>query len=80
MARPFDLARDLPSLIRAAAGRLAPGGTLLFVCPVAALEVPPDVSPGLRAREITRETTPRDFERRPRQRVWVIETPARSRR
>jgi 23S rRNA G2069 N7-methylase RlmK/C1962 C5-methylase RlmI len=80
----LDVRRDHPALIRDAAALLAPGGALYFstnrrgfqlneatVAAVAADAA--DVAPeGLAVEDITRATTPPDFERRPPHRCWRI--------
>lgn len=65
----FDVQRDHPALLREALAVLAPGGALWFSTNHAAFEPRLDGLPVTEIAELTRETTPPDFRRRPH-RVW----------
>lgn len=65
----FDIARDHPDLLDQALRLLAPGGALWFATNHARFEPRFDDLPIGDLRELTQDTTPRDF-RRPPHRVW----------
>ena len=68
MARTLDVQRDHVMLIRLAARRLAADGVLLFSNHLKRFRMDRDAiaDAGLALEEITRQTIPRDFARKPR--------------
>lgn len=63
MASDFDVQRDHATLIAQAAGRLAPGGLLLFSTNLRRFKLDAGGLGGLEVHEITAATVPRDFAR-----------------
>ena len=55
-----------------AAGRLAPGGEILFAANARELELDTGGLKGWEVEEVTARVTPFDFERRPRVRAWWL--------
>ncbi|MBN1424623.1 bifunctional 23S rRNA (guanine(2069)-N(7))-methyltransferase RlmK/23S rRNA (guanine(2445)-N(2))-methyltransferase RlmL [Candidatus Fermentibacteria bacterium] len=72
MRHDFDVQRDYHTLLVHCAHLLAPGGEILFTTNLKVFELVEASILPLSAREITRETTPPDFARRPRIRAWSI--------
>lgn len=71
----WDVQRDHVALIAAAARVLAPGGTLIFSCnrKKFVLDEAALADAGLVARDVTRATIPKDFERTPKVHAcWLI--------
>lgn len=66
MAGHLDISRDHPFLIRAAAGLLEKGGVLIFSNNYRKFKMNRDALKDLQVEDITMETIPRDFSRRPR--------------
>lgn len=78
--RVFDVQRDHPELIRQAARLLAPGGTLIFSTNYTRFRLNGKALGGLDISDITRETMPRDFQRRTRvHQCWIITGSGRTR-
>jgi len=72
----LDVQRDHVGLIRAAAGLLAPAGTLLFSTNLRSFKMDRDALTDLSPEDITRQTIPHDFERNPRiHQCWRIARP-----
>ena len=66
MSGDLDLIRDHGTLLALCNALLAPGGTLLFSVHARRFQLDPGAVPeGLACRETTRQTVPRDFQRRP---------------
>jgi 23S rRNA (guanine2445-N2)-methyltransferase / 23S rRNA (guanine2069-N7)-methyltransferase len=76
--RTFEVQRDHPLLIAAAARLLAPGGRLLFSNNFRQFRLDRAALPGLAIEEITPRTIPPDFQRNPRiHNCWMVQrTPA----
>lgn len=70
----FDLNRDWPSLLGAALGLLAPGGTLYFSTNSRQLKWAPELleALGASAEDISEESVPPDFRNRKIHRAWRI--------
>ncbi|MDQ2696836.1 MAG: bifunctional 23S rRNA (guanine(2069)-N(7))-methyltransferase RlmK/23S rRNA (guanine(2445)-N(2))-methyltransferase RlmL [Pseudomonadota bacterium] len=66
MADTFDVQRDHPELIRQAAGLLAADGVLIFSTPCQRFRLDREALADLTVEDISRQTIPRDFARRPR--------------
>ncbi|MBI1396045.1 MAG: methyltransferase domain-containing protein [Betaproteobacteria bacterium] len=71
MVGVFDVQRDHPGVIGAAASLLAPGGELFFSCNLTGFRLSPDL-PGLAVEDITDRTVPEDFRNRSIHRCWRI--------
>jgi len=69
----FDVQRDHGAVLSRCGRVLAPGGTILFATNLRSFVLDAGAIPELKAREITAELTPPDFERKPRLRVWIVE-------
>ncbi len=63
MKGDFDVQRDHAALLRRVGRLLAPGGELYFSTPLHGFELDAGALSELDAREVTRETVPRDFAR-----------------
>lgn len=75
MDETWDVQRDHAGLLVSAAGLLADGGTLVFSCNRRRFTLDEDAlsAAGLVAREISKRTIPKDFERNPRiHSCWLI--------
>ncbi len=74
MRAELDLVRDHATLIRDALRLLAPGGTLLFSVHARRFRLDSAAVPAdMRCKEITRDTLPHDFQRRPTfHRTWEL--------
>ena len=72
MSGEFDVQRDHPALLDAAARHLAPGGEIVFATNLRGFEPDLRVLGAPTAVEITESITPADFARRPRLRAWSI--------
>jgi 23S rRNA (guanine2445-N2)-methyltransferase / 23S rRNA (guanine2069-N7)-methyltransferase len=71
----FDLQQDHGLLLKSALERLRENGQLYFVVGSHHFELEPSflsATTGFKAQEITRKTTPLDFERRPGFRCWLF--------
>ena len=66
MATGFDVQRDHPELLRAAAGLLADDGVLLFSNNYRKFKMRAPELAGLSVEDITAETIPQDFARSPK--------------
>lgn len=74
MKREFDVQRDHVGLIRAALGRLAPGGMLVFSTNLQRFRLDSASLADLGIEDWSSETLPRDFQRRPRIRSVFLVT------
>lgn len=72
MSESFDVQRDQVQLLRAALGLLAPGGELFFSNNRRGFRLDPQVAEMANVREISRQTVPPDFRRRPPHRCWML--------
>jgi len=72
MAGDFDVQRDHPRLITAAATRLTRGGTLLFTTNRRDFTLSTPALDGLTVEDVTTSMTPPDFVRRPRLKAWIV--------
>ena len=72
MRGELDVQRDHAALLRAVAGRMTPGGEILFATNLRSFELDVRSMAEFGIEEITATVTPRDFERRPRFRAWSI--------
>lgn len=72
MRGDFDVQRDHVALVRACVRRLERGGVLLFSTPRRDFAIDRQALSGLRVEDITRETIPPDFARRPPHAAWRI--------
>lgn len=68
----WDVQRDHAKLLKRVAARVRPGGVILFSTNARKFKLT-DALEGLRAREITKQTTSPDFERRPLHRAWRLD-------
>ena len=66
MNRTFDIQRDHPQLLADTLDRLDPGGTLIFSTHRRNFRMEWEPPEGVHARDITRSTIPKDYERNPR--------------
>ena len=73
MTRDFDVQRDHVELIRLASSLLEQDGVLIFSNNYRRFQMDLDQFSGLELEEITRQTIPTDFERRPKiHNCWKI--------
>jgi 23S rRNA (guanine2445-N2)-methyltransferase / 23S rRNA (guanine2069-N7)-methyltransferase len=72
MSEEFDVQQHHAQLLSGAARLLTPKGELIFTTNLRGFVLDEEGLPGLAFREITLETTPPDFERRPRLRAWTV--------
>jgi 23S rRNA (guanine2445-N2)-methyltransferase / 23S rRNA (guanine2069-N7)-methyltransferase len=76
MAGELDVLRDHADLLAGCERLLAPGGEILFATNLRDFALDGAGLAALEAKEITKEVTPRDFERRPRLMAWTLGAPA----
>jgi 23S rRNA (guanine2445-N2)-methyltransferase / 23S rRNA (guanine2069-N7)-methyltransferase len=72
MQDTFDVQRDHAELIAALAPRLAPGGRLLFSTNRRRFTLDPGLADRFAIEDITKKTTPPDFDRRPPHHAWWL--------
>ncbi|WP_144395433.1 bifunctional 23S rRNA (guanine(2069)-N(7))-methyltransferase RlmK/23S rRNA (guanine(2445)-N(2))-methyltransferase RlmL [Pleionea sediminis] len=73
MEKHFDIQKEHVSLLNMAEKLLAPGGRILFSNNFKRFKMEYVPSENVSLREITRETTSRDFVRKPLHRSWVLQ-------
>ena len=72
MEDTWEVQRDHAKLLKLVAARVRPGGCILFSTNARRFKLTDDL-PGLTAREITKQTTSPDFERRSLHRAWRLD-------
>lgn len=74
MDKHFDIQTEHVALLKQALSLLNPGGKLLFSNNFKRFKMEFSAPEGYRIRELTKETTSRDFARKPLHRSWLIES------
>lgn len=75
MDKHFDIQTEHVALLKQALSMLRPGGKLLFSNNFKRFKMEFSAPEGYRMRELSKETTSRDFARKPLHRSWLIENP-----